>query len=402
MQLPIELHDLANAEGHREVAELVSLSVLEHFPKTESNVARQALCWALNAALERCDRSVMTREIEKRLARGGHGTAERACWLAAAYLVTPDRYRKDLRGMADDQEGLKWLPTFVMAGRFPKYFTRRFAAHDVASFVDAMGAALRPHGVPERSTSDLIGTLGDDPSAAATEALEELSKSVHTEPWEPAIAGAKERQARKRREHEYRHSNIGNVVQTLDGGRPANVGDLAALVFDELKALTHKIPDGGRSDWRQHWNVDRHYRLTEPKPEDACRDAVLSDLQERLGRFGIDAQQEAVYADDKRPNISVSFAGFNVPVEVKRSCHRDVWTAVQSQLIAKYTRNPGAAGCGIHLALWFGDTEKCRPTKCGGWTPETAEGVRLRIQQSLDDREGRLISVWVVDVATPQ
>ena len=86
VQLPIELHELANAEDHREVAELVSLSVLEHFPKTESNVARQALCWALNAALERCDRSVMTREIEKRLARGGHGTAERVCWLAAGFL----------------------------------------------------------------------------------------------------------------------------------------------------------------------------------------------------------------------------------------------------------------------------------------------------------------------------
>ena len=52
--------------------------------------------------------------------------------------------------------------------------------------------------------------------------------------------------------------------------------------------------------------------------------------------------------------------------------------------------------------LWFGDTEECRPKKYEGWTPETAEDVRLRIQQSLDDWEGRLISVCVVDVAKPQ
>ena len=91
-----------------------------------------------------------------------------------------------------------------------------------------------------------------------------------------------------------------------------------------------------------------------------------------------------------------------MPVEIKRSCHRDVWTAVRSQLIAKYTRDPGAAGYGIYLVLWFGDTEKCRPTKLKGWTPATAEDVRLRIEQSLDDRERRLISVCVVDVAAPQ
>ena len=89
-------------------------------------------------------------------------------------------------------------------------------------------------------------------------------------------------------------------------------------------------------------------------------------------------------------------------MEIKRSRHPDVWTAVRSQLIANYTRDPGAAGYGIYLVLWFGDTEKCRPTKCGDWTPETAEDVKLRIQQSLDDRKGRLISVCMVDVTKPQ
>ena len=118
--------------------------------------------------------------------------------------------------------------------------------------------------------------------------------------------------------------------------------------------------------------------------------------------MGIDAQPEGVYAEDKRSDIRVSFAAFNVPVEIKRSCHPDVWTAVRSQLIAKYTRDPGAAGHGIYLVLWFGDTEECRPKKYEEWTPETAEDVRLRIQESLDDQEERLISVCVVDVSKPQ
>ena len=114
---------------------------------------------------------------------------------------------------------------------------------------------------------------------------------------------------------------MGKVVQTLDGGAPANAGDIAGLAFDVLKALSLKIRAGSTSDWRQYWNVDRYNRPTQPKPEQACRDALLSDLHERLEWLGIDAHRESVYANDKRSGIRVSFAGFNVPVEIKRSCH---------------------------------------------------------------------------------
>ena len=115
----------------------------------------------------------------------------------------------------------------------------------------------------------------------------------------------------------------------------------------------------------------------------------------------VEALQEGVYADDKRSDIRVSCGGFNVPVEIKRSCHPDVWTAVQSQLTAKYTRDPEVAGYGIYLVFWFGNTKKCLPTKCAGWTPETAEDMRRRLEESLDDREQHLISIGVVDVSAP-
>ena len=405
VQLARELHELANAEDHREVAELISLSVLEHFPKAETDVALQALCWSLNAALERCDWSAVDRVIEERFGRGGQGSGEHGCWLAAGYLVAPERHREELQRLTDHEDALKSLAMFADVVSFREEFTQRFGVGDFEPLVAALGTADRRAGLTERayrSTVGLIATVGDDPSAAATEALDALSGVSDAEPWEPAIAGAKERQARKRREHEYRHGDIGKVVQTLDSGAPASAGDLAALVFDELEDLSHKIRDGNTSDWRQYWNVDSHSRPTDPRPENACRDAVLSDLQEQLARLGIDAEREGSYAEDKRSDIRVSFAGFNVPVEIKRSCHPDVWTAVGSQLIAKYTRDPGAAGYGIYLVLWFGNTEKCRPTKLEGWAPQTAEDVRLRIEQSLDDRETRLISVCVVDVAKPQ
>ncbi len=404
VQLAIELHELANAEDHQDVAELISQSVLEHFPKAETDEALQALCWSLNAALKCCDWTAVHRVIKDRIGRGGQGAGERGCWLAAGYLVAPERYREDLRSLADDEEGLKSLAMFVAAGRFPREFTQGFGPGDFVPLVSALGEALRRDGLTERaywSTTDLIATLGGDPSGAATEAIEELSRVCDAVAWGPALTDAKERQARKRREHEYRHSDIGEVVQTLDKGTPANAGDLAALVNHELADLSGRTRDGSTSPWRQYWNLDGYNRAMHPRPENACRDTILLHLQERLERLGIDAQREGPYADDKRSDIRVSFGGFNVPVEIKRSCHDDLWTAVHEQLIAKYTRDPGAAGYGIYLVFWFGDTEKCT-TKCSGWTPETAEDVKLKIQESLDGREQRLISVCVVDVSVPQ
>ena len=405
LQQAFELRELASEEDHWEVGKLISMSVLDHFPRAETDATLQALCWALYAALKRCNWSALGRVIEERFGRSDQGTAERSCWLVAGFLVVPERYRDDLLGLLEDENGLKWLVRFMAVGRFPHKFARQLTARDVEALVVTMDAALMLDGVPRRAywpMSDLIDTLAGDLSPVATETLESLLKMTNAKPWAPAVVDARERQARKRREHEFRHGDIGQVVETLDNRSPTNAGDLAALVFDELNTLSRKIRDGSTSDWRQHWNVDSHNHPKKPKPEDACRDAILSDLQERLGRLQIDAQPEGVYADDNRSDIRVSFGGFNVPVEIKRSCHPDLWTAVRNQLIAKYTRDSGAAGHGIYLVLWFGNTEKCRPTKCEGWTPATAEEVRLRIVQSLDDREGRLISVCVVDVAAPQ
>ena len=45
VQPAVELRELAQAEDHREVAEIVALSVLEHFPRATKDVVLLALCW---------------------------------------------------------------------------------------------------------------------------------------------------------------------------------------------------------------------------------------------------------------------------------------------------------------------------------------------------------------------
>ena len=72
-----------------------------------------------------------------------------------------------------------------MTAGLPKDFTRCFAAGEFEPLVAAVGAANTHCGVTESAywfTTDSIATLGGDPSAAATEALEALSRVTDAEP----------------------------------------------------------------------------------------------------------------------------------------------------------------------------------------------------------------------------
>jgi hypothetical protein len=118
--------------------------------------------------------------------------------------------------------------------------------------------------------------------------------------------------------------------------------------------------------------------------------------------LGIDAQAESRYADDKRSDIRVSCGDFNVSVEIKRSCHRELWSAIKTQLIAKYTRDPGTDGYGIYLVFWFGDTEHCRPTPGEKSPPKSADRLEELLRDTLLTEEQRKISICVIDVAQPE
>lgn len=98
----------------------------------------------------------------------------------------------------------------------------------------------------------------------------------------------------------------------------------------------------------------------------------------------------------------MSFRKFNVPVEIKKSCHPDLWTAIRDQLIAKYARDPGAEGYGIYLVFWFGDIEECRPTPGPNLTPQNVAELKSGLLNTLTEEERRKISVCVIDVSKPQ
>ena len=414
------LYELGHDDGHPPVARLVLGPLLKSFPvrgKVEQLSILQRLIFA---ALRHLDEDLLLQIIERKLALRSMDAAQRVYWLCGGLLAHPasftDRLRKMLAGPGAEQRIRHMAQFFVDIDRS---FVTRLDRSASELLIASLGSSYRPHWTGDDSESAtnahpragtytpffidaLIADLAADPSNAARNALEGLRGNTKLKPWHSRLQDAASEQREVRREANFKHPAVEQVLAALDSGRPANAPDLAALTMDVLADLAREIRHGNTSDWRQYWNVDRPKRADEPRPEDECRNHLLSDLRQRLEPLGVDAQPEGTYTDSKRADIRVSCDGFNVPIEIKKSTHDDLWKAIRDQLIAKYTRDPGADGYGIYLVFWFGHDRCKRPPT--GSLPETPDALQdqLLATADLSPEEHRKISVCVIDVSKPE
>ena len=405
------LRELAYDREHLRVAQHASLPLLRAFPvrcRVNQLSHLDNLLWA---AIQHADRSSLKELIERKLSRPSMNTMQRVHWLAAGLVVLPALYRERLGDFVRHRKSrIEHVVTF---------FCDRTSYHHlevpvelgipVVKFLSCLiGSYSEPNPRLEEGpvTSLMKGSqlvhafvrhLATSPAKEASDALASLHADPALERWHDELSRAQDSQRIIRRDAEYRHPTIEQVRETLNGGTPANPGDLAALLVDRLHEIARRIRTGNTDDWRQYWNEDSHGRPTEPKPENSCRDALLSDLRQYLPP-GIDAQPEGQYANDKRADIRVAYRDFQVPIEIKKSDHRDLWSAMKNQLIAQYTRDPDSSGYGIYLVFWFG-RETCKPGVDG--RPKNASELKKKLRKTLSPDEARRISVCVIDVTRP-
>ena len=411
-------YELAFSEDHANIARLAALPILEKFPVRCAERQLRDLNYLFKAAFLYCDELPLVELTERRLVHRSMNVAQRVYWLSAGLFASPDLFHDRLEAYVNGNERrVRHLAKTLAESDHP---VERLNTQTLQFLIQQIGPSYRPYFSGSDNTAPeegrilmptieagdrvqvLINQLASIPSPAATDTLETLSSDNELLPWRSYLNDAKYQQNITRREVEFQHPEVEQVLELLDNRNPANANDLAALTFEYLRVISKNIRDGNTSDWRQYWNVDSYNRPQNPKPEDACRDALLSAFQDRLKQLGIDAQPEGRYANDKRSDIRVCYGSFNVPVEVKRSCHRDLWSAIKTQLIAKYTRDPGADGYGIYLVFWFGDTEYCQPTPGEGRRPKSAAELEKRLIDTLSEDEKRNISICVIDVAKPE
>ena len=99
------------------------------------------------------------------------------------------------------------------------------------------------------------------------------------------------------------------------------------------------------------------------------------------------------------PLLRIACDDFQVPVEVKKNTHRDLWSAMRNQLIEHYTAEPATGGYGIYAAFWFGANRTQLPPS--GRRPANPEDLEKRLLEALSAKERRKVSVCVIDVSRP-
>ena len=401
-----DLERLGHLKNNAQVAHHVSKAILRAFPVRCSLKQVRALDSMLWAALHHVDSASLRQLIEEKLSRRSMNAAQRVHWLAAGMLVAPEEYLKQVESFVTGREArLRQLAAFLCSGARRQSLLNDLPVPCLKLLVVLIGRSFGPT-MPngwvtlEVAASDqvrqLIQRLASLPGVDATQALDVLSSDPALHHWYHVIVDARDRQRVIHRDAAYTRPSLEQICRTLSNQAPANPSDLAALVMDRLRDLAVEIRTANIDPWRQYWNEDAYGRPATPKHEDSCRDVLLSDLRARLPE-GVDAQPEGQYAGDKRADIRVSYEDFNVPVEIKKSTHRDLWSAARNQLIAKYTSDPATGGYGIYLVFWFGEST-CQPAPSGP-RPSTADELCRHLQATLTEDEARKISICVVDVS---
>jgi hypothetical protein len=401
------LYSLAHDDNMREVGKLLAPSLLREFPRC----SEQQLGYLMRAALHHVEQKILINLVINVLSRAGlvRGV-QRVYWLAAGYLLNADKFKVKLARYVNrnkekaarildfisraDLDGLKKRPMnlafliSIVGSIFPPYRSSDSEwVHDVSAEEDR-----------SRSIEGLLTLLGNDTSPVATRALTELYDNPALKLWRESIGRERGSQIQQHREAEFRYPSVEQVIKTLQGGKPSNAPDLQALLIDHLNVINEELRHGPTDGYKAFWNVDPYGRPTKPRPENDCRDRLLDLIRPRLLSVGINAEPEGHYAQDKRADIKTLSGALNIPVEIKRHYHADLWTAPIEQLQKLYVRDPGTQGRGIYLVFWFGvKAGKFPKPPTGIRIPTSLNELRTSLKQIIPEQDRVMIEIVVID-----
>ena len=413
---PPGLYDLDRIEGQGGRANDTRVRLLRAFPVRAPSTQLSLLDRLLGPALQFPDRAALTSVVEKKLEAKSATDAQKVRWLTAGALLSPSQYRDALRDfIGDNDERTRHLAEFLRGCYETEPYGSGVMAicSDPALLRDAIQMLGRLYGPLMLSSGlvtlefdasehvyGMVSQLGAMPSKEAHETLTSLADAPQLAAWHDFLQRTLESQRILFGDASYAHPSIEQVQSTLSNTLPANAADFAALVKEKLHEISRRLRGDSSNLWRQFWNEDQYGRPTDPKSEESCRDAVLELLRNVLPAE-VEAVPEGRYAGRTRADIRVSHGDHNIPIELKKDTHRDLWAAPRNQLISSYTTDPATGGHGIYMPLWFGREDHKPTSPPHGPRPATAEELQQRIGQDLTPDEARKISVVVLDITKP-
>ncbi len=419
------LYEMAFHSAYTHVAKLAVPRMFTVFPSRCSSQKIESLrlvLWSgiLNNAMPK---AALKRMISKRLNRKRMDLAQQAHWLGAGLFADRKTYLPILAEFLSTGEEIRLhhVVDFLVPTGSPSLILRNmdeWNPDEIRQLIQIFGSRIHPPVFREQARvvsgeqkisrnfqslfTHWIGELKKRTCDDARKNLDELLSDANLLAWRHEIILAQEEQARQHRATKDSDLSLEQIQKVINFGPPANSADLVGLTLDALEKLADQIRNGSTSAWRQYWDWDQKLRSpSNPKPENDCRDILLSHLSSKLEVYQVDAQPEGNYADDRRADIRISYgSGIAIPIEIKKNLHIDLWRGITEQLVPKYTRDPKSDGYGIYLVFWFGaDRKYMRVVSPDGDTPEEPNELKFLLERRLDPELRKRIHVVVIDVA---
>ena len=410
--------DIADNSTHGAVGRAATLDLLRIFPTRCSLRHLGTLDDLLWGAIGCGAEAELLDMAKRKLSKTGMNAGQRVRWLGMGLICSPETYREPIAEFLGGKERLvRHLARFCVHGAdpfSPNDGSRNFPYESLENktletIIRTLGRCFPPCDLRgfgyisdeirvSMFLSGITNSLASKPDRSATEALTSLLDDIALDRWQKHLSQARDSQRIIRRDVEYRHPTLKQACRVLQGGPPANPGDLAALTVDRLRKIATGIRTRNTNQWRLFWNEAGHGKPGLPKVENSCRDALLTLLNLHLPD-PVNAQPEGQHASQTRSDILVSANGSQVPIEVKRNTDRELWSALQKQLIAKYAVDPDTGGYGVYVVLWFvADNQRARSD---GARPNSPEELERLLRESLSPDARRKISICVIDVSPP-
>ena len=403
-----DFQSLEYSPEYAEVARRATPDLLRAFPVRARTEQLRDLDSLLLSGLQHMSPRAFRQIVEAKLGRKNMTKTQRARWLAAGIVLDPDMYLSDLsKEMRRSEHRANSVEQFFERPGVerPHWLMEKLTPAAMEFLIRALGTRKAPliadmtvrSGV-ETSLfiQEMLTRLSHSPERLATAAISRLVADPGLVSWREDLERAGETQRVVRRDAAYRVPAAEEVIEALRNGPPAAAADLRALVVDRLERISKELRTTNANLWRQFWNEAS--KPSQPKHENACRDALLAMLRPRLPA-GCDAQPEGQYAGNRRADIRTACGEWSIPVEIKKNRHSDMWRAVGNPLLPRYANDPATEGLGIYLVLWFGP-KRTAPAAEGG-PPGTPDELRERLLGGLKEVERRRAAVVVMDVTPP-
>ena len=176
--------------------------------------------------------------------------AQRVHWLAAGLIVSPGTYNDLLKDFVWGREDrIRHLAAFFCPDDRVRFSFDELGIPGLELLIRLVGSYVGPDQAwsdgadgdeggrvgPEmnaaRLVHELIRNLAASPDRGASDALDTLLDDKALSRWQDVLSQARDSQSVIRRDAGYRHPDIEQVCQTLNGDSPANAADRAAFVL---------------------------------------------------------------------------------------------------------------------------------------------------------------------------